>query len=313
MAHYLVTGGCGFVGSHLVEALVQKGERVRVFDNCSTGKAENIAHLKDQIEFIDGDLRELDAIQQAVADVDYVFHQGARPSVARSVADPILSNNININGTLNILVAARDAGVKRVVYAASSSAYGNIPTLPRSETLSPQPASPYAITKYVGECYCRVFTQVFGLETVALRYFNIFGPRQNPTSQYSAVIPKFIHAYLHDNSPVIEGDGEQSRDFTYIANAVHANLLACHAEGAVGEVFNIGCGQQTSINRLASLIGEMMETDTKPVYIDPRPGDVRHSCADIRKAQQLLGYEPKIELKTGLRRTIDWFLQRCDA
>ena len=313
MAHYLVTGGCGFVGSHLVETLVQKGERVRVFDNCSTGKAENIAHLKDQIEFIDGDLRELDAIQQAVVDVDYVFHQGARPSVARSVADPILSNNININGTLNILVAARDAGVKRVVYAASSSAYGNTPTLPRSETLSPQPASPYAITKYVGECYCRVFTQVFGLETVALRYFNIFGPRQNPTSQYSAVIPKFIHAYLHGNSPAIEGDGEQSRDFTYIANAVHANLLACHAEDAVGEVFNIGCGQQTSINKLAGLIGEMMETDAKPIYTISRPGDVRHSCADIRKAQQLLGYEPKVELKTGLRRTIDWFLQHSNA
>jgi UDP-glucose 4-epimerase len=313
MAYYLVTGGCGFIGSHLVEALVQKGERVRVFDNCSTGKAKNITHVKDQIELVDGDLRELDAVHQAVAGVDYVFHQGARPSVARSVADPILSNNVNINGTLNLLVAARDAGVKRVVYAASSSAYGNISTLPRSETLSPQPASPYAITKYVGECYCRVFTQVFGLETVALRYFNIFGPRQDPTSQYSAVIPKFIHAYLHGNSPTIEGDGEQSRDFTYIANAVHANLLACHAEGVAGEVFNIGCGQQTSINRLASLIGEMMETDAKPVYASSRPGDVRHSRADIRKAQQLLGYDPKIGLKAGLRRTIDWFLRRCDT
>ena len=216
---------------------------------------------------------------------------------------------MNINGTLNLLVAARDAGVKRVVYAASSSAYGNIPTLPRSETLSPQPVSPYAITKYVGECYCRVFTQVFGLETVALRYFNIFGPRQDPTSQYSAVIPKFIHAYLHGDSPTIEGDGEQSRDFTYIANAVHANLLACHAKGVAGEVFNIGCGQQTSINRLANLIGEMMETDAKPVYTSSRPGDVRHSRADIQKAQQLLGYEPKVELKAGLRQTIDWFLQ----
>ena len=313
MAHYLVTGGCGFVGSHLVEALVQKGERVRVFDNCSTGKAKNIAHVKDQIEFVDGDLRELDAVHQAVAGVDYVFHQGARPSVARSVADPILSNNVNINGTLNLLVASRDAGVKRVVYAASSSAYGNIPTLPRSETLSPEPASPYAITKYVGECYCRVFTQVFGLETVALRYFNIFGPRQDPTSQYSAVIPKFIHAYLQGSSPAIEGDGEQSRDFTYIANAVHANLLACHAEGIAGEVFNIGCGQQTSINRLASLIGEMMETEAEPIYTSSRPGDVRHSRADIRKAQQLLGYEPEVELKVGLRQTIDWFLRHCDT
>ena len=313
MTHYLVTGGCGFVGSHLVEALVQKGERVRVFDNCSTGKAENIAHLKNQIELIDGDLRELEAVHQAVAGVDYIFHQGARPSVARSLADPILSNNVNIDGTLNLLVAARDAGVKRVVYAASSSAYGNIPTLPRSETLPPQPASPYAITKYVGECYCRVFTQVFGLDTVALRYFNIFGPRQNPRSQYSAVIPKFIHAYLQGNSPIIEGDGEQSRDFTYIANAVHANLLACHAEGVAGEIFNIGCGQQTSINRLANLIGEMMGADAKPVYTASRPGDVRHSRADIRKAQRLLGYEPKVELKTGLRQTIDWFLQRRET
>ncbi len=312
MAHYLVTGGCGFVGSHLVEALVQKGARVRVFDNRSTGKAENIAHLKAEIELVDGDLRELDAVHQAVAGVDYVFHQGARPSVARSVADPILSNNVNINGTLNLLVAARDAEVKRVVYAASSSAYGNMPTLPRSETLSPQPASPYAITKYVGECYCRVFTQVFGLETVALRYFNIFGPRQDPTSQYSAVIPKFIHAYLNGSAPIIEGDGEQSRDFTYIANAVHANLLACHAEGVAGEVFNIGCGQQTSINTLANLIGEMMQVDAKPVYISARPGDVRHSRADIQKAQRLLGYKPKVELKAGLRHTIDWFVQRCN-
>ncbi len=312
MAYHLVTGGCGFVGSHLVEALVQKGERVRVFDNCSTGKIQNIAHLKDQIELTDGDLRELDTVHQAVEGVDYIFHQGARPSVARSVADPILSNNVNINGTLNLLVAARDAGVKRVVYAASSSAYGNIPTLPRSETLSPQPASPYAITKYVGECYCRVFTQVFGLETVALRYFNIFGPRQDPTSQYSAVIPKFIHAYLHGSSPTIEGDGEQSRDFTYIANAVHANLLACHAEGVAGEVFNIGCGEQTSINTLANLIGEMMEVDAKPVYTSSRPGDVRHSRADIQKAQRMLGYEPKVDLKAGLRHTIDWFIRLCD-
>lgn len=309
MTHYLVTGGCGFVGSHLVETLVRKGERVRVFDNCSTGNVKNIAHLKDQIEFIDGDLQELDAVRQAVAGVDYVFHQGARPSVARSLADPILSNNVNINGTLNLLVAARDTGVKRVIYAASSSAYGNTPTLPRSEVLAPKPASPYAITKYVGECYCRVFTQVFGLETVALRYFNIFGPRQNPKSQYSAVIPKFIHAYLHGNAPTIEGDGEQSRDFTYVANAIHANLLACDAEGVAGEVFNIGCGQQISINRLANLIKEMMDTDAKPIYTSARPGDVRHSCADIQKAQQLLGYEPTIELKAGLRRTIDWFLQ----
>ncbi len=309
MAHYLVTGGFGFIGCHLVEALVKKGERVRVFDNCSTGKAENIAHIKDWVEFMRGDLQDLEAVRQAVAGVDYVFHQGARPSVARSVADPILSNTVNINGTLNVLVAARDAEVKRVVYAGSSSAYGNIPTLPKSEELPPQPASPYAITKYVGECYCRVFTQIYDLETVSLRYFNVFGPRQDLTSQYSAVIPKFIYAYLRGASPAIEGDGEQSRDFTYIANAVHANLLACHTEGVAGEVFNIGCGGQTSINQLASLIGELMEVDAKPVYTSPRPGDVRHSRADIRKAQRLLGYQPQVDLKTGLRQTIDWFLR----
>lgn len=309
MAHYLVTGGCGFIGSHLVEVLVSKGERVRVFDDCSTGKAKNIAQVSDQVKFIHEDLRNLDAVRKAVAEVDYVLHQGARPSVARSVADPILSNNININGTLNVLVASRDAGVKRVVYAASSSAYGNIPTLPKSEDLSPQPASPYAITKYVGECYSRVFTQIYGLETVALRYFNIFGPRQDPTSQYSAVIPKFIQAYLHGSAPTIEGDGEQSRDFTYVANAVHANLLACQAEGIAGEVFNVGCGEQTSINQLAAIIGEMMEADGKPIHVPPRPGDVRHSRAGVDKAKHLLAYTPQINLKTGLRETIDWFLR----
>jgi UDP-glucose 4-epimerase len=309
MAHYLVTGGCGFIGSHLVEVLVRKGERVRVFDDCSTGKVENIAQVSGQVEFIREDLRNLDAVREAVAEVDYVLHQGARPSVARSVADPILSNNVNINGTLNVLVAARDAGVKRVVYAASSSAYGNIPTLPKSEDLSPQPASPYAITKYVGECYSRVFTQIYGLETVALRYFNIFGPRQDPTSQYSAVIPKFIQAYLHGGAPTIEGNGEQSRDFTYVANAVHANLLACQAEGIAGEVFNVGCGEQTSINRLAAIIGEMMEADGEPIHVPPRPGDVRHSRAGVDKAKRLLAYTPQVNLKTGLGETIDWFLR----
>ena len=309
MAHYLVTGGCGFIGSHLVDALVKQGEQVRVFDNCLTSTTDNLAMVKDQIEFVDGDLRNLEDVRKVVDGVDYVLHQGALPSVARSVADPILSNNVNINGTLNVLVAARDAGVKRVVYAASSSAYGNIPTLPKSEELSPQPASPYAITKYVGECYCRVFTEIYDLETVALRYFNIFGPRQDPDSPYSAVIAKFIYIYLQGNSPTIDGDGEQSRDFTYVANAVHANLLACHAEGVAGEVFNIGCGEQTSVNQLASIIGETMEADAKPVYGSPRPGDVRHSRADISKAQRLLGYKPQVDLKTGLRRTVDWFLE----
>ena len=309
MAHYLVTGGCGFIGSHLVKALVKRGERVRVFDNCTTGKAENIADVADKIEFCSADLQDIDAVSQAVEGIDYVFHQGALPSVARSVADPIVTNNVNINGTLNLLVASRDADVKRVVYAASSSAYGNRPKSIKSEDLPPNPASPYALTKYVGECYCQIFTQLYGLETVALRYFNIFGPGQDSSSSYSAVIPLFISAYLNGEAPKIEGDGEQSRDFTYVANAVHANLLACHAEGVAGEVFNVGCGERASINQLATLIGEMMESDTKPVYVAPRPGDVRHSLADIQKARRLLGYEPQIDLKTGLRRTVDWFLQ----
>ncbi len=309
MAHYLVTGGCGFIGSHLVKALVKRGERVRVFDNCTTGKAENIADVADKIEFCSADLQDIDAVSQAVEGIDYVFHQGALPSVARSVADPIVTNNVNINGTLNLLVASRDADVKRVVYAASSSAYGNRPKSIKSEDLPPNPASPYALTKYVGECYCQIFTQLYGLETVALRYFNIFGPGQDSSSSYSAVIPLFISAYLNGEAPKIEGDGEQSRDFTYVANAVHANLLACHAEGVAGEVFNIGCGERASINQLATLIGEMMESDTKPVYVAPRPGDVRHSLADIQKAKRLLGYEPQVDLKTGLRRTVDWFLQ----
>ena len=307
MAHYLVTGGCGFVASHLVEELVKRNETVRVFDNCSTGTTDNIAAVKDRVQFINGDLRDFEALQRAVDRVDYIMHQGALPSVARSVANPIRSNDVNIGGTLNILVAARDAGVKRVVYAGSSSVYGNVTTLPRSESLPSQPASPYALTKYVGECYCRIFTEIYGIETVALRYFNIFGPRQNPKSPYSAVIPRFISAGLNRRPPTIEGDGEQSRDFTYVENAVHANLLACHAEGAAGTVFNIGCGEQTSINRLAALIGELTEFDIKPVYAPPRVGDVRHSRADISKAQRLLGYHPCVKLKAGLRNTIDWF------
>jgi UDP-glucose 4-epimerase len=309
MAHYLVTGGCGFIGSHLVEALVQRGEQVRVFDNCSTGKIDNIAGVANQIEIHHSDLQDLDAVRRAVEGVDCVFHHGALPSVSRSVANPIASNSVNINGTLNILIGSRDAGVRRVVYAASSSAYGNSPGLPRLEDFPPDLASPYAITKFVGECYCRVFTELYGLETVALRYFNIFGPRQVKDSPYSAVIPKFIFAYLNGDAPQITGDGEQTRDFTYVANAVDANLLACHAEGVSGQMFNIGCGGQTSIKALAKEIGEMMEVDVEPVHIPPRPGDVRYTCADISKARRLLGYEPKVDLKAGLRQTIDWFLR----
>jgi nucleoside-diphosphate-sugar epimerase len=310
MPHYLVTGGCGFIGSHLVEALVKKGERVRVFDNCSTGGAESLAAVMDKIELMNADLRDMEAVRKAVAGVDYVLHQAALPSVPKSIEHPILNNEVNITGALHALIASRDEGVKRFVFAASSSAYGNLPGLPKSEDQIPAPASPYAVAKYTGECYCKIFTEIYGLETVSLRYFNIFGPRQDPTSQYSAVIARFIDAYKRGEPPKIEGDGEQTRDFTYVANVVEANLLACHVTGVAGELFNIGCGVQTTINQLAALIGEMMQSDLKPVHVAPRPGDVRHSLADISKARRMLGYEPKVDLKTGLRHTVDWFVQQ---
>jgi nucleoside-diphosphate-sugar epimerase len=307
MPKYLVTGGAGFIGSNIVEHLVHHGEYVRVLDNFATGKPENLVGLDGRIEFIKGDIRDLERVREAVKGMDYVLHQAALPSVTRSIEDPITTNDVNITGTLNVLVAARDAQVKRVIYAASSSVYGDTPTLPKREDMPARPISPYGISKYVGEQYCQLFTELYGLETVCLRYFNIFGPKQDPHSPYSGVISIFIKAFLNGVPPKIYGDGEQSRDFTFVANAIRANLLACDAEGAAGQVFNIACGQRTTINELANRLRELLDSDLEPVYVAERPGDILHSLADISKAQTILGYEPKVDLTAGLLKTIDWF------
>lgn len=304
---YLVTGGAGFIGSHIVETLVKKSEGVKVLDNFATGKRENLSPFLADIELVEGDLRNLDDVRKAVEGVEIVLHQGALPSVPKSVEDPLGSNESNITGTLNVLIASRDARVKRVVYAASSSAYGDSPTLPKEETMKPAPLSPYAIQKYVGELYCANFYHLYGLETVSLRYFNVFGPRQDPTSQYAAVIPKFITALAEGKPPTIYGDGEQSRDFTYVENVVQANLLAAEAEGVAGEMMNFACGERYTLNEILRHLQGMMKTQIEPVYTDPRPGDVKHSLADIRKSQRLLGYTPHVSLEEGLKRTVAFF------
>jgi nucleoside-diphosphate-sugar epimerase len=303
---YLVTGGAGFIGSHMVRTLLERGERVRILDNFATGKREHLTPLAGRVDLIEGDVRYLNNVQEAVAGADYVLHLAALPSVARSVRTPIESNDVNVVGTLNLLVAARDAGVKRVVYSASSSAYGNSATLPKEETMPSDPLSPYAVNKLTGELYCRTFTRVYGLETVSLRYFNVFGPRQDPTSQYSAVIPRFIQAALAGQRPVIYGDGEQSRDFSYVQNAVEASLLACTAPGVAGETINVGCGHRVTLNELVGMIARLTGGTIEPVYEAPRAGDVRHSLAGIEKAGRLLGYTPSVALEEGLRRTIAW-------
>jgi len=307
---YLVTGGAGFIGSHLVEELVKQGQRVRVIDNLSTGKKENIKPFLGEIEFIEGDIRDLELVRKAMDGVEYVLHQAAVPSVPRSVKDPLTSNSVNVEGTLNILVAARDADVKRVVYASSSSVYGDTPVLPKHEDMKQAPRSPYAVSKLGGELYCQAFYHVYGLEAVALRYFNVFGPRQDPKSQYAAVVPKFITALLHGEPPTIFGDGEQSRDFTYIENVVSANLLAAKAPGAAGEVFNIACGERITINQLAGILRQLIRANIEPEHTPPRPGDVRDSLADISKARELLGYEGKVDVHEGLERTVEWYKSR---
>jgi nucleoside-diphosphate-sugar epimerase len=304
---YLVTGGAGFIGSHIVEALVTKGKRVRVIDNLSTGKRENLQHLMNEIEFIEGDLRDQEATVRAVEGVDFVMHQAAIPSVPRSIKDPKNTTENNLNGTLHLLLAARDAGVKRVVYASSSSVYGDSPTLPKSEDFSPAPLSPYAASKLAGEYYCRVFSQVYGLETVSLRYFNVFGPRQDPLSLYAAVIPIFISSALTNKPLVVYGDGEQTRDFSFVANVVQANLLACEAEDIAGETLNIGGGTQTSLNQLIKELQAIVNTALDVEYADPRPGDVKHSLASVEKAKKLIGYECAVPFGEGLRRTVQWF------
>jgi nucleoside-diphosphate-sugar epimerase len=306
MSVYLVTGGAGFIGSNIVEELVRRGERVRILDNFSTGKMENVVSFQEGIELIEGDLRHLDTVRQATEDVDYILHQGAIPSVQKSIDSPLDTDESNVRGTLNLLVAARDSGVKKVMYASSSSVYGDTPTLPKTEGMKPAPLSPYAVSKLAGEHYCQVFCQVYGLETVALRYFNVFGPRQDPTSQYAAVIPKFVTAMLRGEQPVICGDGEQSRDFSYVTNVVQANLLAATAPGVGGQVFNIACGQRYNLLELVATINRILGTDITPVHTAPRAGDIRHSLADIVRAREMLGYQVEVEFEEGLRRLIAW-------
>jgi len=307
MSRYLVTGGAGFIGSHIVRRLVERDDMVVVLDNLSTGTVENLGECRGQIEFIEGDVRDLDAVKRATSDIDYVLHQAALPSVPRSIEDPISTNDVNVNGTLNILLAARAGGVRRVIYAGSSSAYGDTPTLPKRESMPADPLSPYAISKYTGELYCRIFPTLYDTETVVLRYFNVFGPGQDPTSQYAAVVPRFITALQRGEPPTIFGDGEQSRDFTYVANVVEANLLACTASGAVGEVINVACGERTSLNNLVRILQQILRSEQSPRYAPPRSGDVRHSLADISRARELLGYEVDVSLADGLARTAEWF------
>lgn len=312
MKKVLVTGGAGFIGSNLTEVLLKKGHSVKVLDNFSTGKRENLifGETCPHLEIIEGDIRDLTICQRVMEGIEYVFHQAALPSVQRSVEDPSTSNAVNVEGTLNILLAAKDTGVKRLIYASSSSIYGDTPTLPKMEEMPPNPLSPYALQKYIGEQYCRLFFQLYGLETVSLRYFNIFGPKQDPTSIYSAVIPKFIDALIEGRSPVVFGDGEQSRDFTYIDNVIQANLLAMSARYLHGEAINIACGKRTSLNQLLDILKQILGSKTSPIYQEPRKGDVKHSLADVTKGKQILNYEPQVGIETGLKKTVAYFQKK---
>ena len=307
MPAMLVTGGAGFIGSHIVERLLGLGHEVRVLDNLSTGKRENLESLEGEVELLEADVRDPEAVARAVRGVDVVFHEAALASVPRSVDDPVGSNEVNVTGTLNVLVASRDAGVRRVVYASSSSIYGDTPELPKREDMAPSPESPYAVGKLAGESYCSVFTSLLGVECVSLRYFNVFGPRQDPASQYAAVVPLFITALLSGKRPTIFGDGEQSRDFTYVENVVEANMLAMDCKEAAGGVFNIACGDTITVNQLLARLQESAGTNIEPEYADPRPGDVKHSFADVSKARKVLGLSPGVSFGEGIELTMSSF------
>ena len=305
---FLITGGAGFIGSNIASELLNKGYSVRILDNFSSGKRENLKGMEKDIELVEGDIRSYHIVQDSLKDIDIVLHQAALPSVPRSIKDPITTNDVNINGTLNILEAAVDLKVKRVVYASSSSVYGDNPVLPKVETMVPNPLSPYAVSKLTGEKYCNVFSRIYGLETVCLRYFNVFGPRQDPASQYSAVIPKFIKAISQDIQPVIYGDGEQSRDFTYISNVIQANILAATSDCESGITVNCAVSGQITLNDLVKEMNKLMNKDVKPLYEGPRAGDIKHSYADISLAEKSIGYKPVVSFEEDLKKTIDSYL-----
>jgi nucleoside-diphosphate-sugar epimerase len=304
---YLVTGGAGFIGSNTVDELVKRGHSVVVLDDLSSGKEENLADVRSKITFVKGSITDLEVVQKAIHQAEYVIHLAARTSVPRSVKDPLETNRINVEGTLNVLLAARDNKVKRVVFAASSSAYGETPTLPKTESMQPHPISPYGVSKYVGELYAQTFGYCYGLETVSLRYFNIFGPRQDPDSPYSGVLSRFATAFLEEQQPVVFGDGEQTRDFTYIENAVQGNLLACEAPNAAGAVFNIGTGARVSLNHTLECLRRISGKKLPAKYEPSREGDIRDSQADISKAREILGYDPAVMFEEGLERTLAWY------
>ena len=307
MARYLITGGAGFIGSNLAHALVARGEPVRILDDFSAGRPSNLAGIADRIEIVRGDLRDAEAVARAVRGVEIVLHQAALNSVPRSIKEPGPTNAVNVGGTLCLLEAARQAGVRRVVYASSSSVYGESPALPKTEDLPLLPKAPYGVSKLAAELYCRVFTQVYGLETVSLRYFNVFGPRQLPDSEYAAVIPRFLRRMVAGQRPVIYGDGEQSRDFTPVANVVAANLRAAETSQGIGGAFNVACGQASTLNQLVAWLNAELGTDLPPLYEPPRPADIRHSYASIRLAEGLLGYRPHVSVREGLSETVAWF------
>ena len=309
MARYLVTGGAGFIGSNIAEKLVGLGEDVVVFDNLSTGHEGNIEHIAKDIRFVKGDIRNASEVRMALEGVDYVLHQAALASVPRSIDDPVLVNEVNVGGTLTVLEESRHASVKGVVYAASSSAYGDSEVLPKVEDMLPAPLSPYAVSKLVGEHYCSVYSKVYGLPTVSIRYFNVFGPRQDPESQYAAVIPIFITHLLDGKAPTIYGDGEQSRDFTYVGNVVKANIMAAQWDKAAGQVINVACGGRFTLNEIYGMLRELIGEKIDPIYADTRQGDVKHSHADISMAEELLGYSVETGFEEGLKRTVDWYRQ----